>query len=315
MQRPVRPSRLFLIGLSLSILGLGCETPIDVVLPDARPLLVLEGRIEPGLPPVVLLSHSQDYFAPVDAGLLGSLYEGGAEVSMKIDGVDHVLDEVCAADLGPEELALASALLGVPFEVLALSNLCAYTSLTLQGEVGRTYAVTAVLGGDTVRATSRMNPPVSIDSLWFAPPGNIDTLGFIYGIFTDPDSLGNAYRWSAQRIGRDPGLLYPSFSTVDDALFNGLSFEFSQFRPVTAEDFAEDANPDEIGFYKAGDTVMVRWDHIDRGAFEAISSMEEQLQSQGSPFANPADVRTNVEGGLGLWVAYSPFVDTVVCIP
>ena len=46
--------------------------------------------------------------------------------------------------------------------------------------------------------------------------------------------------------------------------------------------------------------MVVRWDHIDRGVYEAISSMEEQLQAQGSPFANPADVTSNIEGGLGL---------------
>ncbi len=61
--------------------------------------------------------------------------------------------------------------------------------------------------------------------------------------------------------------------------------------------------------------MIVRWDHIDRGVYQAISSMEEQLQAQGSPFANPSDVNSNIEGGIGLWVAYSPFVDTVICIP
>ena len=304
------------VVLFLSALALwGCETPIEVSIPNAEPLLVVEGRIETGLPPIVLLSRSQDYFAPVDAALLGSLYEGGGEVVLTVDGEEFVLDELCAGDLGPEELMLASGLLGLPVEVLMLSNLCAYVSFGITGQEGSTYELMAVLDGDTARAVSKLNPVVALDSLWFEVPGNTDSLGFIYTDFTDPDSLGNAYRWSAMRIGKDPGLLYPTISTVEDVLFNGLTFEFSQFRPVTAADFEDDANPDEIGFYKTGDTVIVRWDHIDRGVYEAISSMEEQLQAQGSPFANPADVRSNIEGGIGLWVAYSPFVDTVICIP
>lgn len=304
-----------LLLLALTILLTACETPIEVTIPDAEPMLVVEGRIEPGLPPLVLLSRSQDYFAPVDAASLGSLYQGGGSVTLTVDGVEFPLDELCADALGPDELVLAAGLLGIPVETLILSNLCAYTSLGITGQVGSVYGLTAVLGGDTATAMSKMNPPVALDSLWFEVPGNTDSLGFIYGDFTDPDSLGNAYRWSAMRIGKDGGLLYPPRSTVDDALFNGLSFSFSQFRPVTSEDFAEDANPDEIGFYKTGDSVIVRWDHIDRGAYDAITSMEVQLQSQGSPFANPADVATNIDGGLGLWVAYSPFVDTVICIP
>ena len=200
-------------------------------------------------------------------------------------------------------------------EVLALSNLCAYTSFTTVGEVGRTYGIEAILDEDTVRSVSRLNPPVPLDSLWFGIPGNVDTLGILYGLFDDPDSLGNAYRLSAGRVGKDDGFLYPTQSAFDDVFFNGVQFEFSFFRPVTDDDFDEDADPAEIGFYKVGDTVAVRWDHIDRGVYEAISSMEEQIQSQGSPFANPADVRSNIEGGIGLWAAYSPFVDTVICIP
>lgn len=293
----------------------GCETPIDVEIPLADPLLVVEGRIETDTPPIVLLSRSQNYFDPVDATLLGSLYQGGGEVRITVDGMTTTLDEVCAADLGPLELELAAELLGLPVDVLMLSNLCAYTALGMVGEEGKTYALEAVLDGDTATAVSRLNPLVPLDSIWFEVPGTADSLGFIHALFDDPDSLGNAYRWSAGRQGRDPGLLYPPVSTVEDAFFNGLAFEFNQFRPVTEEDFAEDANPDEIGFYRWGDTVTVRWDHIDRGAFEAIRSMEEQIQSQGSPFSNPADVATNVSGGLGLWVAYSPFIDTVICVP
>ena len=307
-----RPDILLFAGL---IFMSGCEKPITVELPDQRPFLVVEGRIEPGAPPFVLLSQSQDYFAPVDASSLGSLYSGGAEVNLDVDGQVYPLVELCTADLGPEELAAAAELLGFSEEVLLLSNICAYTSFPVVGEVGSTYAIEAVLGEDTARAVSKLNPPVPLDSLWFEIPGNTDSLGILHATFEDPDSLGNAYRWSAQRLGKDLGFLYLTVSTVEDAFFNGLAFEFTAFRPVTGADFEEDANPDEIGFYKTGDTVVVRWDHIDRGVYEAITSMEEQVQAQGSPFANPADVATNVEGGLGLWAAYSPYLDTLICVP
>lgn len=303
------------MGTALVLVLAGCEQEIEVTLPGQVPQLVVEGRIEPGQPPLVLLSQSQNYFAPVSAASLGALYRGGGEVTVEVDGQSVVLDELCASDLGPEDLAQAAELLGLPEEALQTSNLCAYTSFSLVGEVGKTYALTAVLEGDTAVATTKLNPPVPLDSLWFGIPGNVDTLGILYGLFDDPDSLGNAYRISAYRLGRDFGFLYPTASAFDDGFFNGLSFEFSFFRPVTAEDFEEESNSDEIGFYKVGDTVVVRWDHIDQGAFQTIFSMEQQLQSQGSPFVNPVDVASNVSGGLGLWVAYSPTIDTVVCIP
>lgn len=315
MPRFCKSFRLPLSLIPLLFLFAGCEKAIDVEIPLAAPLLVVEGRIEPGTPPIVLLSRSQNYFDPVDASLLSTLYQGGGEVRITVDGDIIELEEVCTADLGTTELLIASELLGIPIDVLLLSNVCAYTSFGLLGEVGKTYALEAVLDGDTAVSVSKLNPPVPLDSLWFEVPGTFDSLGFIHALFDDPDSLGNAYRWSAGRQGVDPGLLYPTPSTSEDALFNGLLFEFNVFRPITAEDFEEGADPNEIGFYRWGDTVTVRWDHIDRGAFEALRSMEEQVQSQGNPFANPSDVATNVSGGLGLWVAYSPFMDTVVCVP
>ena len=72
-----------LLLLTLTVWLTACETPIEVTIPDAETMLVVEGRIDPGLPPLVLLSRSQDYFAPVDAASLGSLYQGGGTVTLQ----------------------------------------------------------------------------------------------------------------------------------------------------------------------------------------------------------------------------------------
>ena len=60
----------------VALLLVGCEQEITVVVPNQEPQIVVEGSIELGGPPVVLLSQSQDYFAPLDAASLGSLYSG-----------------------------------------------------------------------------------------------------------------------------------------------------------------------------------------------------------------------------------------------
>ena len=61
--------RLPFVPVLALLLMAGCETPIDVEIPLAEPMLVVEGRIETGAPPIVLLSRSQNYFDPVDATL------------------------------------------------------------------------------------------------------------------------------------------------------------------------------------------------------------------------------------------------------
>ncbi|MBK7101223.1 MAG: DUF4249 family protein [Flavobacteriales bacterium] len=44
----------------------GCEKEITVDLPDTPEQLVVEGTIEPGLPPFVILTRTQSYFEPLD---------------------------------------------------------------------------------------------------------------------------------------------------------------------------------------------------------------------------------------------------------
>ena len=57
-----------LILLPLVVLGLSaCEKEITVDLPKTEQKLVVEGTIEPGQPPIVLLTRTESYFDPLDA--------------------------------------------------------------------------------------------------------------------------------------------------------------------------------------------------------------------------------------------------------
>ena len=52
---------------------------------------------------------------------------------------------------------------------------------------------------------------------------------------------------------------------------------------------------------------------IEEEVFQSIRSYENLILSQGSPFAPPASMITNVEGGFGLWAGYGISQDTVIC--
>tara|TARA_B110000908_G_C9927676_1_gene302511 strand:- start:183 stop:521 length:339 start_codon:yes stop_codon:yes gene_type:complete len=111
-------------------------------------------------------------------------------------------------------------------------------------------------------------------------------------------------------VGVDPTLIYPLGSGWDDSFLNGAEFTFSFFR--YSEDF-QDEPEGEAGFWKTGDTVIVRLESIDRSAFSAIMSFESAASAQGNPFSPPTNVESNIQGGLGWWIAYSASVDTVFC--
>ncbi len=316
--------------IALFVLATGCQQEIEVELPEVDPIFVVEGSIFEGEAPLVFVGEAQGYFDPVDANSIGQSFLPGALVTLS-DGINTIeLDELCTSNLPPELLETAEEILGFPAALLSELDLCVYTSLdpSWQGMEGVTYGLDVVIDDASMQATTTIVPAVPVDSAWFQSPGTIDSLGVMYAQFTDPDTLGNAYRWFAKRINirpewdplagqvKDADFVAPLGSVTDDAFFNGLTFDFSAFRGVAAGSTAWDddfGSSPEAGYFKVGDTVVVRMCSIDEAVFQAVRSYENLILSQGSPFAPPANMVTNVQGGIGLWAGYGVWQDTVIC--
>lgn len=307
-----------------SITFVSCSKVIEIEVPETDPMLVVEGSVRNGEMPFVLLSESQGYFTAFDPS--SGFYLGGADVSIAVDGSTYMLDEICTDILPEDQLVGIAEMLGVSVQSLIDYPVCAYTSFAetaLVGAEGKTYDLHVILNDYDVTATTKLNTIVPLEDSWFTIPANStnDSLGLIMNAYTDPDTIGNAYRWSSQRINKYPdwhifagqtkdgSFIYPAGSTWDDAVINGEYFEYAVYR------YSNNYEPDtaETGFWKLGDTVLVRMETIDHSAFDAIYSYEMALSSQGNPFAPPTNVRTNIEGGLGWWIAYGASVDTVIC--
>ena len=302
-----------------------CEKDITVDLPEAESKLVVEGRIEAdstgGLPPIVILTKSVGYFEPTDLNTIQSLFVHNATVSVSVDGKTYALEEVCLNNLDPQLVPLAAEFLGLSEEDLKAFNYCIYTvPLTdlisgnyLKGEVGKTYTLRVLNEGKEYTSETRIPELVSLDSLWFEARRD-DTLGFAFATMTDPPEFGNANRWFAKRLNvakADNGYLAPFGSAFDDEFINGVSFEFAYDRP-DPPGFIED-EPGEVGhYYKLGDTVAIKFCTIDRGVFDFLRIYEVEISSNGSPFASPSTIPTNIKGGaLGFWAGYGASYDTL----
>ncbi len=323
-------SRSFLFFYSfVSLFFLGCEKEITVDIPDAKQQIVVEGSIETNQPPFVLLTKSQGYFAPTDFNALANSYVHDAVVTLSRDNQSTILSEICTADLSPDLLVLVQEATGLSQEQLIALNLCFYSSFNpaFWGEEGITYHLDVVAGDDHLTSFTKINPAIPLDSVWFELSGNNDSLGFAHGFLSDPDTLGNAYRWFARRINKypawssqagqvkDPTFIAPFGSVNSDEFFNGLSFEFLYARGASFNSASEDDNNEERGYFKIGDTIVVKEASLDYGAYKFFYDLETQLSNQGSPFASPADIHDNIEGGLGVFVGYGVHFDTIICTP
>ena len=315
--------------LTLGLFVTSCEKEITVDLPTVESKVVVQGSIEQGQPPFVLLSESQGYFEPTDISSLESYFLRDAAVTVSYNSNEIMLDEICSSDIPEELLPAVTEITGFSAELLAAVDICAYTVIdgSLLGETNTIYDLEVQHNGRIATSRTKINELVTLDSAYFQLTGTSDSLGFAYAQLTDPDTIGNAYRWFAQRINRypewsenageqkDATYIAPLGSSYDDEFFNGLSFEFAYYRGLLLNSDKEDDLNEERGFFKVGDTIAVRGCHIDRAVYEFITSFENQVGNQGSPFAVPTNVETNVEGGLGAWIGYAASYDTIICVP
>jgi len=315
---------------ALVILSVSCRKKITIDLPHYNPKLVVEGTIETGLPPVVILTKSVAYFDSITAETFANMFVKGAIVKINDGSKEITLTEYCMSDLTDEQIAAIAEASGVlPAELKGL-NYCVYTLGSggfILGEELKTYTLTIEHEGKKWHSTTTIPKAVPLDSTWFKLAKGQDTLGYVWAKLSDPAGQANYYRWYTMRTNsykygeyagqmKDSRFIPPVGSVFDDKFFDGLTFDFYYYRGHEPNRRKPDDYAPLSGYFHLGDTVLVKFTTIDRNAFLYLSVMEDQVSTEGSPFAAPSTIPTNIQGdeaALGAWVGYSRSIHTVIC--
>lgn len=313
--------------LPFTLLLASCEKEITVDLPVTEPKVVVEGTIETGQPPIVILTRTQSYFASTSITSIASIFIQDAVVTVDDGSTVHVLDRICSDQIPDSLLDEAAAATGIDAALLSQASICVWTKLnnSLLGEEGRTYRLRVEADGKVLTSTTKLPNGIALDSTWFKlalrRPDD-DSLGFIWGRLSDPDTAGNAYRWYARRINlgtdgepKDSRFIAPLFSVFEDRYVNGLSFDFNYNRGQEPYSDAEDDNNEESGYFKRGDTVVVKFASIGLPEYQFYNTAYNNITSQGDVFSTPSNAQGNIEGGLGVWAGFGVRFDTVICVP
>jgi len=311
----------FVLSVFVLIAACDLEKDIEVDLPDYEIEIVAESYIEAGQPLRALVTESLSYIdlptpRPIDENtpvtvssegqtftlplsqlaeiiaaegdtlaeyqfealkssieLLGLL--SGAEVTISHNAEDYMLEEGIYFDL--DYLKIYNY--GHPFIVPA-----DYTNdFSIQ--------VTDTLLNRNLIATTRLLPPVPIDSILYNFNAS-DTLAAIQAWYTDDATVENYYRFmihygTLENLTQD--------GEFDDSFFNGNSVPLG-----TGFDFG------------IGDTAIVSLFHIDEVYHDFLETYDEAFFANGNPFAQPAQILTNIEGGRGIFAGLSYVRDTVI---
>lgn len=303
----------FTVALAVSLLLQSCTKEVDIDVPAGEEKIVVEGFIETGQPPIVILTKSRPYFGSNNFNGLGDLMVQNATVTVTTNGTTYPLIQLCTNNIPDSLLPLVTAITGIDSATLASVNYCLYTSFdpNVWGVEGNQYYLHIVAEGKTLTSTTVIPNGIALDSIWFKVEDPHPDRGFCWGRLSDPDSLGNAYRWFAMRKGKDYGFLPPIGSAFEDKFINGQSFEFTAARARAADDDLSE-NADYRGYFRTGDTIIVKFTCIDRPHYLFWRSYETQVVSNGNPFAAPATITSNIVGGLGVWGGYAVRYDTTI---
>lgn len=284
---------VLLIGLQ--VFHAFCDKEIEIELPDVEQKIVVEGRIEQGKTAEVILTKNSAYFAEVDSNTLSEIVITDAQVMV-------------SSGNQTDTLMLMVDLSEFPF--------IKYRGNTIVGMPGKFYNLQVIHNQDTLTSQTSIPYPVSIDSLSFKPEMPYDTAGFVWYHFSDPDTLGNFYRVFTMSHQRDRYFTRPRQGFLDDLLINGQAIEYPTYRGGTAgaiQDFMNDSTentdptPDKAPGYMFyhNETVSVKLCTIDRGHYKFWESLMRAVMTSENPFATPANVESNIVGGLGIWGGYA----------
>ncbi len=289
-------SRFSLIMLSLGLLLGSCslQQQVDLDLPEYEPEVVVESYLRPGLPFAVVLSQSVGFF-----DTLQLQYVRNATVVMEYGNASDTLV--------PLEIALESDLIGQVIDTSLLINfgplfgesLVVYASLgsVVPNRFDLTYRMTVITEeGDTLRASTMVPPPVEFTSNSFR--FNDDSLAIFITNFQDDPTQSNYYRrLLQQRVQRDSvwGTRTNQDFVLDDGIGSGELITFG------------------TGFeFERGDTLISTLYHITRDYWRFSETRDDAIAASLSPFAQPALIHTNIEGGQGLFAGFSVTSDTIV---
>lgn len=275
-----------------------CEKDITVDIPHPDKSVVVEGYIENGQVPYVILTQNSPYFETVDLNSLQNLVVTNALVTVS-DG--QFIDTLKFA-ITPNKF---------PFVAYIGSK---------KAEYGKTYDLQIVYLNDTLRSQTTILEPITLDSLVFKPDPEFikDSLGYVWVFFKDSAATTDYYRVNSMILGEDSFYLHPYRSVLDDKILNGTQFQFPTYHGITG---LQGANSDTIPndstdsrkdlYFKAGQKVIVKISHIDVETFLFWQSIEMQAGSGGNPFSSPSTIKGNIENGLGNWGGYGATIDTL----
>ena len=312
--------RIIILFISFSLF-LSCSKEVKIDIPGFASQLVVDGTIETNGNPLVLLSQSANIYSETNLSSYLNNFITNADVK-----VVHGLDTFNLLPMNIVDLPLASQkklaeMLEIGYGETILLPIKVYSNVELIATANSSYELIIDYNSKTYKSTTFIPLPSSLDNIYWKPEISNPMYGISWARLSDNSTQYDAYKWEVKRINKnadneDLDIIFKKTNDAyfDDRYFNGQSFDFSYDNPLKRKDSTHLIEYKR--YFRIGDSVVVKFSKMDLNTFTFFQKKSAQLSSNGNPFGSPINITSTISGGaLGIWAGFSPYYDTLYCIP
>lgn len=246
--------------------------------------LVIEGWIEEGESPIVIVTHAIDLTQPTDS--FDDLVEKWGRVSIFDGDTRYVLTGRLNKDYMPSFI---------------------FTSTRLKGKVGHTYRLLVETESDTVQSVATMLPTAELLPLEAVKVADSDSLYFVKARISEINKDGY-YKFFAKSLSTE-SRYYGSFLGT----FSGAQYDDSKGFEITKGVHSGYADEPFEHYYVAGDRVTVKLCSLEPAVYDFWKVYDENVMlSQNLFFTFDGNCPSNIDGALGYWAAYGSMIRTIL---
>lgn len=266
----------------LTILPTSCQDADQIMgYVNYEPRIVVEGFIENGQPATVLLSWSAPFDQKMDTAFLLDHVIRSAKVSVS-DGEQS------------ETLVLRTNWGYLPPYI--------YRSSALRGETGKSYQLTIEYRDQIISAETYIPEPVGLESYAFVKENPSDTIGHIHIQFNNTSEL---YYQITTRVSEKEDIFTPCLYG------NYRSDQFEKDKTVTLQLSKGPIVYPKLqiaSYFIEGDIIYVKFRTMPKHGYDFWNSWQNEVINGKNPvFPASTSLKSNIEGGIGIWCGYGSY--------
>lgn len=295
-----------------------CSKEVKIDIPGYQNQLVVDGLIETGGHPIVILSQSANIYEESDLTAYLSRFVYDANLYVMHGNDTFSLSLYTIPELPIESQKKVAEMLRLDWNEALLLPIKVYSTNELVAQINQFYTLHIAHQGKSYQGTTYLPTPTPLDKLYWKPSQENNSYGYSWAKLIDPANQFDAYKWEVKRLNQFNG------ETIDDIYkrgfggffsdkyFNGKTIVFSYENPLKRKDTTH--LKEFKRYYRLGDSVVVKFSKMDQNVYSFYDKKYAQLNSASSPFSTPINVPSNIPGLLGVWAGFSPFYDTLYCV-